>query len=119
MSQNVYEHIDNNHKGLSEDQIIEFKHVASGIQRILNSVLTIMKDKNFDDIAAVTINQQEMLNYIGDLNRGQLKRIKRGEAGTKNGLLYLGVLSETKNLLLHAINLLKAERDFIIDNKVS
>ena len=118
MSQNVYEHIDNNHKGLSEDQIKEFEHVASGIQRILNSVLTIMKDKNFDDIAAVTINQQELLNYFGDLNRGQLKRIKRGEAGTKNGLLYLGVLSETKNLLLHAINLLKAERDFIIDNKV-
>jgi hypothetical protein len=47
-----------------------------------------------------------------------LKRIKKGEAGTKNGLLYLGVLAETKSLLLDTINLLKAERDFIIYNKV-
>ena len=66
----------------------------------------------------MTTKQLELLSYIGELNRVQLKRIKKGEAGTKNGLLYLGVLSETKSLLLDTINLLKAERDFIIDNKV-
>ena len=118
MSQNVYEHVDNNHSGLSEDQIAEFNKVTLGVEGLLISALNIIKDKNFDSIANLTTNQQELLSYIGDLNRAQLKRIKRGEAGTKNGILYLGVLSETKNLLLHLINLLKAERDFIIDHKV-
>ena len=116
MLHNVYEHIDNNHNGLSEEQIKEFDNVSLGVEGLLSGVLTIIKEKNFDEIANVIINQQELLSYIGDLNRTQLKRIKKGEAGTKNGLLYLGVLSETKNLLLQTINLLKAERDFIIDN---
>jgi phosphate/sulfate permease len=118
MLHNVYEHIDNNHSGLSEQQIKEFDNVSLGVEGLLSGVLIIIKEKNFDEIANVITNQQELLSYIGDLNRTQLKRIKKGEAGTKNGLLYLGVLSETKNLLLQTINLLKAERDFIIDNKV-
>jgi len=119
MLYNVYKHIDNNHNGLSEEQIKEFDHVSLGVEGLLNGVLTIIKEKNYDEIGTVITNQQELLSYIGDLNRTQLKRIKKGEAGTKNGLLYLGVLSETKSLLLQTINLLKAERDFIIHHKVS
>jgi len=118
MLHNVFEHIDNNHNGLSEDQNKEFNNISLGVEGLLSDVLTIIKEKNFDEIANVISNQQKLLSYIGDLNRIQLKRIKKGEAGTKNGLLYLGVLSETKNLLLQTINLLKAERDFIIDQKV-
>ena len=119
MLHKVYKHIDNNHNGLSAEQIEEFDHVALGVEGLLTGVLTIIKDKNFKEIGTVTTNQQELLSYIGDLNRVQLKRIKRGESGTRNGLLYLEVLAETKSLLLQAINLLKAERDFIIDHKVT
>ena len=118
MLQTVYEHIDNNHNGLSEEQIAEFNNVSLGVEGLLSGVLEIIKNKDFDSIDNMTTKQLELLSYIGDLNRVQLKRIKKGEAGTKNGILYLGVLSETKNLLLHLINLLKAERDFIIDHKV-
>jgi Na+/phosphate symporter len=118
MLHKVYKHIDNNHKGLSAEQIEEFEHVALGVEGLLSGVLNIIKDKNFDEIGTVITNQQELLSYIGDLNRIQLKRIKHGESGTRNGLLYLGVLAETKSLLLQAINLLKAERDFIIHHKV-
>ncbi len=43
----------------------------------------------------------------------QIKRIKANEAGTRNSVLYLGILNETKNFLLDTINLLKSHRDFI------
>jgi len=39
--------------------------------------------------------------------------IKREEAGTKNSLLFLNTLTESKNLILNSINILKAQRDFV------
>ncbi len=115
----VFEHIDNTHRGLSPEQIEEFKKVSSDVSKLFAAILSLFRGQKFDEIKMVIDRQREILKYIGKLNRIQLKRIKHGEAGTKNGLLYLGVLSETKNLLLHTINLVKAERDFVLFNKIA
>lgn len=48
------------------------------------------------------------------MNKKQVKRIKKGESGTKTSLLYFNVLAETKNLMLYTLNILKAQRDFVI-----
>ncbi len=47
------------------------------------------------------------------LKKRQLKRIKSKQTGTKNSELILNTLTETKNLLLYTVNLLKAQRDFV------
>ena len=114
----VYEHIDNNHSGISEEQSAELKELVAGIQEMLRDVYLCIKEHNFDQIDAVIEKQQLVLNRVGSLNRTQLKRIKKGEASTRNSMLYIGILSETKNLLLHSVNLLKAERDFMINKRV-
>ncbi|GAJ07184.1 unnamed protein product, partial [marine sediment metagenome] len=50
---------------------------------------------------------------IEKLRKRQIKMIKREEAGTKNSLLFLNTLTESKNLILNSINILKAQRDFV------
>jgi hypothetical protein len=47
----------------------------------------------------------------------QIKRIKAREINTRNSVLFFNTISETKNMLLHAINLIKAHRDFITATK--
>ena len=74
-----------------------------------------IKKQDYSGFDTLIDHQQELLKQVGQLNRTQLKRIKKGESNTKNSLLYIGILSETKNLLLHTVNLLKAERDFSIN----
>jgi hypothetical protein len=44
----------------------------------------------------------------------QIKRIKAREVNTRNSVLFFNIITETKNMLLHAINLIKSHRDFII-----
>jgi Na+/phosphate symporter len=117
ISENVYEHIDNNHNGISQAQSEELKKLVVGVQELLSNVMTIIKSQKYDKFNTVVENQQILLKHIGELNRVQLKRIKKGESNTKNSLLYIGILSETKNLLLHTVNLLKAERDFNMNIK--
>ena len=115
ISENVYEHIDNNHSGISEVQSEELKQLVTAVQDLLNSVLGVIRDQDYTNLKMIVVKQKAMLAQLGELNRIQLKRIKKGESNTRNSMLYLGILSETKTLILHTLNLLKAERDFNVD----
>lgn len=58
--------------------------------------------------------QQQVNEYIDKARKDQVKRIKNHETGTKNSLLYLNILAETKNLSLFILNLYKSHRDFVV-----
>ena len=113
----VYEHVDNGHKGLSPEQIAEFKKLSNDAHTLYEKILPLVQEQNIDDVDAIILMHQELLTYISSINKAQLKRIKNGESGTKNAILYFAILTETKNLLLHTINLVKAKRDLILLNK--
>ena len=61
----------------------------------------------------VISKQEDLLELIETYRKTQMKRLKHDEVGAKNSMLYLGLLHETKNLLLHVVNLTKAQRDFV------
>jgi phosphate/sulfate permease len=113
----TFEHVDNNHKSMLPDQIDDFEKVTTSVEQLFKTILPLLKNPGYREIKHVIRLQREILKHIAELNKKQLKRIKNGEAGTKNSLLYLTILSETKNMLLHTINLLKAQRDFVVLNK--
>ncbi len=109
-----YEHINNNHKGLIEVQIEEVNIIRAKLSKLFSDIQEIIQKNKFTEINDIIDKQRNLLTIIEDFRKAQIKRIKNRETGTKNSLLYLGILSETKNLLLNTINLLKAQRDFII-----
>lgn len=114
-----YDHIANNHKSLIEVQISELNLLGQRVEEILSAVKEVVLKKDYKKVEQIILLQQETLTEIASYNRKQIKRIKRMEVGTKNSLLYLAILSETKNLLLNTINLLKSQRDFTISNERS
>ena len=109
-----YEHINNNHKGLIAIQIEELTIIRAKLGKLFSDIQEIIQKNKFTEINDIIDKQHNLLTIIEDFRKAQIKRIKNRETGTKNSLLYLGILSETKNLLLNTINLLKAQRDFII-----
>jgi len=113
----AFTHIDNTHKGLNPDQIAEFKKISADVHTLFKKALPLVQEHRIDGVDDLIIIQQNLLIYIGAVNKIQLKRIKHGVSGTKNGILYFAILTETKNLLLHTINLVKAKRDLILLNK--
>lgn len=115
-----HDHIDNNHKSLIEVQIEELNALKENVDQILTDMNQAIMNKDYKLIDQIILMQHDTLNAIASKNKKQIKRIKREEVGTKNSLLYLAILSETKNLLLNAINLLKSQRDFsIYDEKMN
>ncbi len=110
----AYQHFDNQHSGFNEKQIEELNKLKDLLQDLLDEILDIINNNHFDDIEKALEYQQNILTAINKFRKNQIKRIKDSDASTKNSLLYLGILNETKNMVLHIVNLLKSQRDFII-----
>lgn len=110
----AFDHIDNNHKGLLKDQVVELKAINYEVSELFSDISRIINEQAYDEVSDIIKKQQQALELLNLARKKQIKRIKNGEAGTRNSNLYLGILNETKNLLLQTINLVKAERDFIV-----
>ena len=63
------------------------------------------------------IQRDEILETLENFEIMQIRRIKAGEVNTRNSVLFFNIISETKNMLLHSINLIKAHRDFILESQ--
>jgi phosphate/sulfate permease len=107
------EHIDNNHKGLIPSQIDELNNILSEISKFFIIIERTIAENNYSDVDKNIEIQHKVLFTLDIYRKNQIKRIKREEVGTKNSLLYFNIITEIKNLLLHTINLLKSQRDFV------
>ena len=109
-----YEHIANQHKSLSKNQINELMHLNKEITLLFTNIMHIIENNSFEEIDEFAFKQQQKtLDYIAECRKSQIKRIKKKKTSTKNSMLFLQLLNEMKNFTLHTVNLLKAQRDFI------
>jgi phosphate/sulfate permease len=108
----MLDHVDNNHKALLPVQADELNELVNMIRIFTNRIAQMIKTKSFAQLDGIIEEQHEVHKFIDAIRKKQVKRIKANEVGTRNSMLYLGLLSEYKNLTLHTVNLAKSFRDF-------
>jgi Na+/phosphate symporter len=110
-----FEHIDNNHEGLSKNQIADLMRVNDAVEEIFKRITDMLKSKDFSHIDDVMTMRDDLFNLIADVTKNQLQRINDDQANspTRASLLYLDILSETKTMVLQARNLIKSQHYFI------
>jgi phosphate/sulfate permease len=113
----VYTHYENNHKPFTEDQVADFNEFGIELNEFFNYALHLLKDKKFENLDDLVKRRNLLFDQLKELEKTQIKRIKSKSVSTRNSVLYFKVISETKNLLLHLINVVKAQRDFIVETK--
>jgi len=111
------EHLENQHKPFTESQSVEIRHLIGGIDEFFNLALYIVKEEKFAAIDDLVSLRLRIIETIYNIEKDQIKRIKEREVSTRNSLLFFKALTETKNMLLHSVNLIKSHRDFILVNK--
>jgi Na+/phosphate symporter len=107
------DHVDNHHKPLVALQKEELQNVYKGLEQLFNNAIKIIMAEDFNAIPSLEDRKKSLLELIDSYTKKQIKRIKANEVGTKNSLVYMKVLGETKNLILYILKLLKCNRDFI------
>lgn len=104
---------DNNHKPFSTEQNVELVKLIVQIDNFFNFALHTVKENKFENIETLISDREKIFEVLEKLEKNQIKRIKNKEVNTRNSLLYFKINSETKNLLLHTVNVIKSQRDFI------
>lgn len=116
MSKPAFKHVDNNHKALIQSQADELNALIKDVDQVINGILTVIQQGNLNQIEETIKLQQKVLESTDQYRKNQLKRLKAEQVGTRNSLLFIGLLHETRNLLLHLVNLTKAHRDFVLNH---
>lgn len=115
----LYEHISNNHRPFIDVQNKELTQLIHKIQEFYNKSIHIIKEERFDKIEELINERTEIVEFMSELEKLQIKRIKNKEVNTRNSVLFFNILSETKNHLFHSVNISKAYRDFVLHSKES
>ncbi len=108
-----FEHIDNNHEGLSKDQARDLMAVNDEVEQIYRQINGMLNGEMTLDVEAVLAQRDGLFEMMDGAVEKELARLNRGEVHTKASLLYLSILSETKNMVLQSRNLLKAQEDYL------
>ena len=85
------------------------KKVSTFIKNVLNTV----KNESFEEIDKLIEEKDMIVEMLRKNEKNQFKRVKLQLVNTRNSQLFFKINSEVENLLLHSINLVKSERDFI------
>ena len=108
-----FDHIDNNHEGMSKEQIDDLMKINDDVEQIFSHVNIMLQRNDFGDLDLIMELRDQLFESISEATANQLLRIKHKETSTKASMLYLTILNETKTLVLHSRNLVKSQRYFL------
>ena len=108
-----FEHIDNNHEGLTRTQTEDLISVNTDVDVIYQRILYMLSSGDYSDIDHVLDMRDQLFIRIAELTKLELVRIHEGTSNSKAGMLYLNILAETKTMVLQSRNLLKSQRYYM------
>ncbi len=108
----IYDHVNNNHKPLIEIQIQELTSLHSMLKKLIDNITSGIESGNYSNLEQILDEQQKFLKFVEKVTKTQIKRVKSEVVGTRNSVLYLNILNESKNMALQVVNLFKSQRDF-------
>lgn len=108
-----FEHIDNNHTGLSKIQTENLMSINADVNEIYSRIIYMFTSNDFSTIDEVLIMRDNLFERLAQSTKEELGRITAGESNSRAGMLFLGIISETKTMVLQSRNLLKSRRYFI------
>ncbi len=112
----IYDHLDNNHPSIIPEQVKDLHELNETINSFYDHVEVLIREQDYKNLDGLLAGQQRILDLITRIKKKQIKYIKSESVGTRNTMLYLNLLSETKNLVLYTVNVVKAHRDFLMSD---
>lgn len=113
ISNNSYNHVNNNHKKLKFNQIKELKIVEERLHLWLQNVGDLYAADHYEQLDVALAESVELKRLVTSVLDRQILRIRTSENSPKNSKLYFSILIETLVLIRGADSLLHLYKEFI------
>jgi phosphate/sulfate permease len=105
--QPAFEHLDNNHP-VDREQYDSFREFNEKTQEFFKYLIDLLVNKNFENEAELNEKRDEIISLINEILLSRIKILKKTQKGVKLSVTYMDMLTETRNIVLHAGQLVKA-----------
>ncbi|MDR2816649.1 MAG: inorganic phosphate transporter [Proteiniphilum sp.] len=108
ISDATFRYIDNNHAAFSKEQVEDLEVIYKILSEAFAAYEKMEKSGDY-----IIVNMREaILDLNPKLTKRQIKRVKAGESTTRNSILFLNLVNESKIITLQSGNLMKSHRNF-------
>ena len=108
-----YKHVDNNHSGLSKEQVYDLKRINDRVEEIFGEINTMLRTRSFEQMDYVLNMRDEMFDLIDEVMKNQLRRLRDTGGSSSANMLFFNILTETKTIVLHSRNIMKSLEHFV------
>jgi Na+/phosphate symporter len=109
----IFNHIDNNQPPLPKEQAEELLYFNEQMTEFFNFSLNILKNLKFESIGELSKLKNNIIILTNNLKRKQIQYLKKSGKGSKVSLLFLDIMTESKNMVSFVCNIVEAHKDFI------
>ena len=114
-----FEYIDNNHDGFSQEQIQDFKLILDTVNEIYTDFLTMLDTKDYSHFDELMKKREILTEVYASSTKHQIQRAKANQSGTRNSILFLSIITETKTMILQSRSLMKSQRKLARTSELS
>ena len=108
-----YEYIDNNHTGLSDQQIDDLENINREVSKVYSEISEMLRTSDFSGFEQTLAKRDRIFDLFVENIKSQIKRVKSKESSMRNSILFLDIVNETKSMLLQARNMMRAQQMFM------
>ncbi len=108
-----YKHVDNNHTGLSKEQVYDLKRINDRVEEIFGEINAMLRSRTFDNMESILNKRDEMFDLIDEVMQNQLRRLRDTGGSSSANMLFFNILTETKTMILHSRNIMKSLEHFV------
>ncbi|MFV0392543.1 MAG: inorganic phosphate transporter [Paludibacteraceae bacterium] len=112
MSESAYIYIDNNHSAFSKDQIDDLRTIYKTIADGYDVFNKMVETADYSQFNAIVELRDSMSTMNSKMTKRQIKRARGSESSTRNSILFLNLVNESKIIMLQSSNLMKSYRNF-------
>jgi hypothetical protein len=112
-----FEHVDNNHEPLTGFQKESLTDTAKQVNTYITDAVGRISEGDFTSTESILAQPGTIIANITRIRKKQLKILTKEAGSTRTNMLFMEILSETKNLVLNINNIFKSVRDFAESNR--
>ncbi len=109
ITESSFKFIDNAHEGFSIEQIEDLKVLENEFTSIYRYFNEMIQKNDYSGMATIKERRTVLLDLYSELVKKQILRTKEKKSGSRNTILYLNILNETKVIAMKSVNLMRAQ----------
>jgi len=107
LSSLTHKHINNNHRGLTFNQIRELKELEDELDEFFSRIVKTFKTKNYTEISDIFEVKEKLVSSLELKIKSQISRTRKDESSPRNTRLYFEILNKMKTIITHYVQLLE------------